>query len=103
MLPNFWHVKIHFKVLKRIDKKRDKQYAKVKVSMICLVKQMRINTACYHMWNLKTRQMNAYAKHKHTYRYRRQTSGYQREERRGKGQITGIRLTDTGVPIVAQW
>ena len=64
---------------------------------------MRINTACYHMWNLKTIQMNAYAKHKHTYRYRRQTSGYQREERRGKRQITGIRLIDTGVPIVAQW
>ena len=39
--------------------------------------------------------MNVYAKQKQTHRYRKQTSGYQKGEWRGEGQIRGMGLTDT--------
>ena len=39
--------------------------------------------------------MNVYAKWKQTHRYRKQTSGYQRGEGRGEGQIRGMGLRDT--------
>ena len=39
--------------------------------------------------------MNVYAKWKQTHRYRKQTSGYQRGEGSGEGQIRGMGLRDT--------
>ena len=39
--------------------------------------------------------MNVYAKQKQTHRYRKQTSGYQRGDRRGEGKIKHMGLTDT--------
>ena len=39
--------------------------------------------------------MNVYLKQKQTHRYRKQTSGYQREEEKGEGQIRGMGLRDT--------
>ena len=39
--------------------------------------------------------MNVYAKQKESHRYRKHTSGYQREEGGGQGQIRGMRLRDT--------
>ena len=41
--------------------------------------------------------MNVYVKQ--THRYRKQTGGYQRGERRGKRQIRGMGLTDTNCYI----
>ena len=35
------------------------------------------------------------AKQKQTHRYRKQTSGYQRGDRRVEGQVMGMRLRDT--------
>ena len=39
--------------------------------------------------------MNVYSKHKWTQRYRKPTSGYQRGEGMGEGQIRVMELTDT--------
>ena len=58
------------------------------------VRQRQANTVC--MVSLicgikKTIEMNnTNAKQKQTYRYRKQTGGYQWEEERGKGEIIGI-------------
>ena len=43
--------------------------------------------------------MNIYTKQKQTHRHRKQNCGYQRGERRGEGQIRGMRLTDTNYRI----
>ena len=43
--------------------------------------------------------MNIYAKQKQAYRYRKQTSGYQRGEGKVEGQIRGMGLTDTNYYI----
>ena len=40
-------------------------------------------------------QINVYAKQKQIYRYSKQTSSYQRGERRGGGKLGGLRLRDT--------
>ena len=41
--------------------------------------------------------MNVYAKQKQTYRYRKQTCGYQKGGGREKGQIRGMRLIDQSI------
>ena len=48
-----------------------------------------------YMQNLKIIQTNVYAKQKQTYRYRKQTTGYQRGEGRREGQIRGMGLRVT--------
>ena len=48
------------------------------------------------MWNQKKIiEMNAYAKQKEIYRYRKQACSYQRGEGKGEGHIRDTRLADT--------
>ena len=47
------------------------------------------------MESKKITQVNVYAKQKKTHKFRKQTSGYPKEEGRGERHIRGMRLRDT--------
>ena len=69
--------------------------------MLSEINQTKTNTVWYHLYveSKKIIQMNVYAKQKQTHRHRKQTCGYQMGERKGEGQIRGMKLIDTNYHI----